>query len=136
MADLAVRYLEEHIAVRCKPKTQRTARSVVNRHIVPTLGRLPLQAVERSHVMAMSLSIIVVYPELPPTLDRRPISSSTTACGERIPRLANCTQFVVHSLSRTHSIGRYSCSQLIGAVSVVQVGCFVGDRKEVARAVK
>ena len=57
VADLAARYLEEHIAVRCKPKTQRTARSVVNRHIVPALGRLPLQAVERSHVMAMHESL-------------------------------------------------------------------------------
>ena len=57
VADLATRYLEEHIAVRCKPKKQRTARSVVNRHIVPTLGRLPLQAVERSHVMAMHESL-------------------------------------------------------------------------------
>ena len=53
VADLAKRYLEEHIAVRCKSKTQRTARSVVNRHIVPALGRLPLAAVERRHVMAM-----------------------------------------------------------------------------------
>ena len=42
VADLARRYLEEHVAVRCKPKTARTARSVVNRHIVPALGRLPL----------------------------------------------------------------------------------------------
>ena len=46
MADLADRYLEEHVAVRCKPKTQRTARSVVNRHIVPALGKLPIAAVE------------------------------------------------------------------------------------------
>jgi integrase len=57
VADLAGRYLKEHVAVRCKPKTQRTARSVVNRHIVPTLGRLPLQAVERRHVMAMHESL-------------------------------------------------------------------------------
>ena len=53
MTDLARRYLEEHVAVRCKPKTARTARSVVNRHIVPALGRLPLAAVERQHVMEL-----------------------------------------------------------------------------------
>ena len=57
VADLARRYLEEHVAVRCKPKTQRTARSVVNRHIVPALGKLPLAAVERSHVMALHESL-------------------------------------------------------------------------------
>ena len=57
VADLARRYLEEHVAVRCKPKTQRTARSVVNRHIVPALGRLPIAAVERRHVMALHESL-------------------------------------------------------------------------------
>ena len=47
VVDLDRRYLEEHVAVRCKPKTARTARSVFNRHFVPALGRLPLAAVER-----------------------------------------------------------------------------------------
>ena len=57
VADLAARYLERHVAVRCKPKTQRTTRSVVNRHILPALGRLPLAAVERRHVMALHESL-------------------------------------------------------------------------------
>ena len=57
VADLARRYLEEHVAVRCKAKTQRTARSVVNRHIVPVLGKLPIAAVERHHVMALHESL-------------------------------------------------------------------------------
>ena len=57
VADLARRYLEDHVAVRCKPKTQRTARSVVNRHIVPALGKLPIAAVERRHVMALHESL-------------------------------------------------------------------------------
>ena len=53
VAELAKRYLEEHVAVRCKPKTAKTARSVVERHIVPTLGGLPLSAVERTHVLEL-----------------------------------------------------------------------------------
>ena len=57
VADLAGRYLEQHVAVRCKPKTQRTARSLVNRHIAPALGSLPLAAVERSHVLALHESL-------------------------------------------------------------------------------
>ena len=57
VADLARRYLEQHVAIRCKPKTQRTARSVVNRHIVPALGKLPIAAVERHHVMALHESL-------------------------------------------------------------------------------
>ncbi len=57
IADLAERYLEEYVAVRCKPKTQRTARTVVHRHIVSALGTLPIAAVERSHVMALHESL-------------------------------------------------------------------------------
>ena len=57
VADLAGRYLEQHVAVRCKPKTQRTTRSVVSRHILPALGKLPLAAVERRHVMALHESL-------------------------------------------------------------------------------
>ena len=57
IADLGHRYLEEHVAARCKPKTQRTTRSVVNRHIVPALGKLPIAAVERRHVMALHESL-------------------------------------------------------------------------------
>ena len=53
VAELAKRYLEQHVAVRCKPKTLKTARSVVERHIVPALGTLPLSAVERSHVLEL-----------------------------------------------------------------------------------
>ena len=50
VGELAARYLEEHVAVRCKPKTAKTAKTVVNRHIVPALGKLPLAAVGREEV--------------------------------------------------------------------------------------
>ena len=51
MADLAERYLEEHVAVRIKPSTQRRARSMLHNHILPALGRLPLEAVERNDIV-------------------------------------------------------------------------------------
>ena len=50
MGELAARYLRDHVAVRCKPRTADTSRSVVNLHTVPALGKLSLAAVERSHV--------------------------------------------------------------------------------------
>ena len=50
VAELAERYLAEYVSVRCKPRTVKTVRSVVCRHIVPALGKLPLAAVERAHV--------------------------------------------------------------------------------------
>ena len=53
VADLAKRYLEEYAAVRCKPKTQETARAAVYKHILPALGKLSLTAVERAQVTQM-----------------------------------------------------------------------------------
>ena len=51
VADLAERYLEEHAAVRIKPSTQRRVRSMLHNHILPALGRMPLEAVERSDIV-------------------------------------------------------------------------------------
>ena len=53
VADLASRYLEEHVARRCKPKTRKTTHSAVGFHIVPALGKLPLEAVERAQVVEL-----------------------------------------------------------------------------------
>ncbi len=50
VGDLARRYLEEHVAVRCKPKTEATYRLVVGKHILPRLGRLPALAVGHREV--------------------------------------------------------------------------------------
>ena len=65
VADLAGRYLEEHVSVRLKPETQRRVRGVIDNHILPALGGLPLEAVERGHVV-----------ELHRTLSDRPTSAN------------------------------------------------------------
>ena len=51
--ELAKRYLEEHVEIRCKPRTAASTRTVVNRHIVPALGKAPLTAVERTQVVEL-----------------------------------------------------------------------------------
>ena len=51
VADLAVRYLEEHVEVRLKPNTQRQVRGVLRRHILPALGKMPLVAIERAQAV-------------------------------------------------------------------------------------
>ena len=53
VADLAERYRVEHLEVRCKPRTAETARVAIKRHILPTLGALPLTEVRRDRVMAL-----------------------------------------------------------------------------------
>ena len=50
VAELARRSMEEYVEVRCKPNTAAATRSVLENHIVPTLGKLPLAAVERAQV--------------------------------------------------------------------------------------
>ena len=51
VADLADNYLEEHAAVRLKARTQLRVCGMLQNHILPALGRLPLEAIERSHVV-------------------------------------------------------------------------------------
>ena len=50
VAEVAARYLTEYVSVRCKPSTAAATRSVLEKHITPALGRLPLAAVERAQV--------------------------------------------------------------------------------------
>ena len=51
VADLVARYMEEHVAVRCKDSTAEGMRKLVDKHILPTFGKLPLLAVERERVV-------------------------------------------------------------------------------------
>ena len=50
VADLAARYMAEHVAVRCRESSAVAMRKLVDRHILPAFGRLPLLAVEREGV--------------------------------------------------------------------------------------
>ena len=53
VSDLALQYLEEHVEVRLKPKTQVRVRGVLSSHILPALGKAPVAAAERSHVIEL-----------------------------------------------------------------------------------
>ena len=66
VADLAARYLEEHVEVRLKPNTQRQVRGVLRRHILPALGKMPLVAIERVQVV-----------DLQQKLCNRPVTANT-----------------------------------------------------------
>ena len=50
VAELAERYLREHAAVRCKPRTVRGYRQVIGRNVLPALGKLPVAEIGRLHV--------------------------------------------------------------------------------------
>ena len=53
VADLAERFLEQHVAVRCKASTARRYRQVIENQILPTLRKLPVADVRRKHVVAL-----------------------------------------------------------------------------------
>ena len=50
VAELAVRYMEEHVAVHCKPTTARGYRVSIENYILPEFGKLPALAVGQAHV--------------------------------------------------------------------------------------
>ena len=61
VTDLAARYLEEHVEVRLKPRTRQNVRGALRNHILPALGRIPVAAVERRHVIELQQSLSA-YP--------------------------------------------------------------------------
>ncbi|MDE0201059.1 MAG: tyrosine-type recombinase/integrase, partial [Rhodospirillaceae bacterium] len=50
VAALAERYLQEHVAVRCKPTTATQYRLAIERYIVPALGSRPVSSLGRAQV--------------------------------------------------------------------------------------
>ncbi|MCY4559471.1 MAG: integrase arm-type DNA-binding domain-containing protein, partial [Chloroflexi bacterium] len=48
--EVCARYLAEYVSVRCKPATAALYRSVINRHVLPALGRAPIAALSRARV--------------------------------------------------------------------------------------
>ena len=61
VTDLAARYLEQHVEVRLKPRTRQSVRGALRNHILPALGRIPVAAVERRHVIDLQQSLSA-YP--------------------------------------------------------------------------
>ena len=50
VADLAERYLREHVEVRCKPATATGYRQLIGKHVLPPLGKVALSALSREDV--------------------------------------------------------------------------------------
>ena len=56
-AEVAERYMKEHVAVRCKPTTARFCRHVLDRHLLPDLGDLRLGEIGRERVAALQYNL-------------------------------------------------------------------------------
>ena len=57
VAELAERYLEEHVDAHCKPSTQKMYRSVLRRFILPAYGHRAVDEVERQHIAKLHLEL-------------------------------------------------------------------------------
>ena len=53
VADLAQRYLVEHVEVRCKPRTIASGRWLVQKFVLPELGKLAVDEVGHKHIAAL-----------------------------------------------------------------------------------
>ena len=53
IAEVADRYLKEHVAVRCKPSTARACRYTLDRYLLPVFGARPLGTIGREEVAAL-----------------------------------------------------------------------------------
>ena len=57
VAELAERYMTEHVRVRCKPTTVRQCRHTLDRHLLPTLGPVRLGEIGRERVAALHYAL-------------------------------------------------------------------------------
>ena len=57
VGDLARRWMEEHVAVRCKPRTAGMYRLILDKHLLPALGRTPALALTHERVAALHHSM-------------------------------------------------------------------------------
>ena len=87
VAELAGRYLEEHVKVHCRPATEAQWRVVLARHILPALGALPLAAVTREQVA-----------ELHDALRETPAMSGINQHWMRVRKEANLEDVRLHDL--------------------------------------
>ena len=57
VAEVAERYMREHVAVRCKPTTMRNCRNILDRHLLPRMGKLHLGEIGRERVAALHYAL-------------------------------------------------------------------------------
>ncbi len=76
VARIVARYLDEHVAVRCKPRTAEMYRLTIEKHILPALGDMPLTEIEREHVVNLHYELREV-----PTMANRVVDTLSRVYG-------------------------------------------------------
>ena len=60
MHELAKRFLEEYVPVRCKPSSARSYRRAIRQHVLPRLGQRPIADVTRADVTALHQAMCAI----------------------------------------------------------------------------
>ena len=97
VADIARRYLRSHVAVNCKPKTMDLYRTVIDNHIVPTLGERPIGSIQRSDAVALHHSLH----------DRPAVANSTLQVLSQLYRKAQQWELAPEGANPCRSIRKY-----------------------------
>ena len=100
VGELAERYLEEHVDVRCKPKTASMYRLIVAKYVVPELGRRPALAVGHKEVTELHHALSakpIMANQVVDTLSR--IYNAAEDRGQ-IPEASNPCRLVVKNRER------------------------------------
>ena len=100
VGELARQWLDEHVAVRCKPKTAELYHLVVDRHLLPRLGRVPAAAVNHATVAELHQALRAT-----PTMANRTVdvlSRIWNAAEDRglLPEAGNPCRLVVKNRER------------------------------------
>ena len=72
MAELAERYLREHVEVRSKAATVTGYRHVIGKHVLPPLGKVLLSKLNREHVAELHYRLSATGRVRPPLIEPFP----------------------------------------------------------------
>ncbi len=100
VGDLARQWLDEHVAVRCKPKTAEMYALIVDRHLLPAFGKVPALALDHARVTALHYSLRATPSMANRTVDV--LSRIWNAAEDRgqLPEASNPCRLVVKNRER------------------------------------
>ena len=94
VAEVARRYLAEHVEVRLKPNTAKNVRTDLKKHILPAFGKLPVSSLDRERVVALHASLYRTPAAANRVVDTLSALISTAAAWGMAPEGSNpCSGF-------------------------------------------
>ena len=94
VAEVAKRYLAEHVEVRLKPNTAKSVRTDLKKHILPAFGKLPVALLDRERIAALHAGLYRTPAAANRVVDTLSVLFSTAEAWGVVPEGTNpCTGF-------------------------------------------